>query len=520
MITVNKKTMNTKRKTFPQRVDMTGDIAFSSTKDNVLYLSHKSSQSPSQKDKFESNQNHPPGSVEEKLEKLLQKYPDNEQALLLAKKLKARRKMSKEQINYTISPRFEHKSYERSLGSISKLNIQALHGSNDDTQNHMNDKANYVSRSNIEQKDHLTDLFVNCKEGMTDKSLNEINKETVFSTNKFICETNTTTSRVGELLEYIEEKYGNRESINPVSEHPIDDYKMEGSKPSTELQYNNSYINASSKIIHTVSAPLRVRDSEMLSHNSEDNQSETSLKENGGKDDQQSLRGTLNGIKNGQSGVKQNTERQTVRSCKLMASERIVNIEKRIMNAIPIDDKIIKVYPPVQKRDSKMRVGNTSTTKKKISPASSRKYFISCSMKETRKYNTNNAEDIADTTQNTNNNNIMVQKNDMSERRGKKNILLNKKQFFGSEADYQTVVSILRSDATEDTVSKLLVPVGFAGEKKDGTDDELRKEDGSDSKNINQLSRLCILLGIIFLIVIGILGLGVILGFVAAKLSK
>mmetsp|Transcript_47820 Transcript_47820/g.51689 ORF Transcript_47820/g.51689 Transcript_47820/m.51689 type:complete len:472 (+) Transcript_47820:102-1517(+) len=469
MITVNKKTMDPKRKTLPQRVDMTGDIAFS------------------------------PGSVEEKLEKLLQKYPDNERALLLAKKLKARKKMSKELINYTISPRFEHESFERSLslGSISKLNIRALHGSNNDTLS----KANYFSRSNVEQKDHLTDLYVNCKEGTTDKSLNEIKKETVASTNKFIdiCETNTNTSRVGELLEYIEEKYGNRE--NPVSEHPIDDCKMEGSKPSTELQYNNSIINASSKII----------------------QSKTSLKENRGTDDQQSLRSVLNGIKNDQStGVKQNSERQTVRSCKSKASDRILNNEKSIRKVIPIEDKIIKVYPPVQKKDSKMRMGNISTTKKKVSSASSWKSSISCSMEETRECNTNNAEDIAGTKQDTNTNDMMQQKIDASdESRRKENILLNKKQLFGSEADYHTVVSMLLSDATEDAVSKLLVPAGFVGEKKDDSDDELTREDGSYSKNsINRLRRLCILLGIILLIVIGIIGLGVILGFVVAKWSK
>jgi len=471
MITANKKTMEPKRKTLPQRVDMTGDIAFS------------------------------PGSVEEKLEKLLQKYPDNERARLLAKKLKGRKKMSKELINYTIYPRFEQESFERSLslGSISKLNIQALHGSNNDALS----KANCFSRSNVEQKDHLTDLYVNCKEGTTDKSLNEIKKETVASTCKFIdiCETNTNTSRVGELLEYIEEKYGNGENINPVSEHLIDDYKMEGSKPSTELQYNNSIINPSSKII----------------------QSEISLKKNREKDDQQSLRSTLNGIKNGQStGVKQNSERQTVRSCKSKASDRIVNNEKSIREAIPIEDKIIQVYPQVQKKDSKTRMGNISTTKKKISSASSWKSSISCSMGETRECNTNNKEDIAGTKQDTNTNDMMQQKINLSdESRRKKNILLNKKQLFGSEADYHTVVSMLLSDATEDAVSKLLVPAGFVGEKKDDSDDELTREDGSYSKNsINRLRRLCILLGIILLIVIGIIGLGVILGFVVAKWSK
>jgi hypothetical protein len=117
----------------------------------------------------------------------------------------------------------------------------------------------------------------------------------------------------------------------------------------------------------------------------------------------------------------------------------------------------------------------------------------------------------------------------------KNNILLGKKQLFGSEADYNTVMSMLLSDTTEDAVSELLVPVGLfvddddkEEEKNSSNDEELgRRRDMNHDSDKNtatatatiRFRRMCVLLGIIVLVTTAIIGLGFFLGFVSSKLA-
>ena len=500
----------------PQRVDMTGNLVayFSTTSEgnNILRQSNRNlpSEFPCSQQQQQQQQQHPPGSVEARLEELLQEYPDNERALLLAKKLKAR-KMSKEKnMNHTPSPRFikgQSNERERSSGSTSRLHIQALYGSsnnNNETQTTHDknpssssssslSKAQCLSKSIIEQqKDRLVDVCVNINNTEEtidkDKDSIEINSEVTATTEKLhgfdLCPSSSidgretdsnTTSRIGALLEDIGEKYGNGDSIGSVKrEHysTDDDYETMESKTSIEL---------------------------------------TSLKENRGKEEGESPRGTV---------VKKSKNNNQLKGAKQ-------NNQKRY--------------------STKVREKNTSTTKKNKSSVlrkgSTSSSTTTCSMEETIKCDIiENAPDIVsadtimyNTDNNTKNSNMMVQHNVADDQKitkeKKNNILLGKKQLFGSEADYDTVMSMLLLDTTEEAVSELLVPVGlFVDDEekgKDGSDDEelgRRDRDHDSDKNTTvtttiRFRRLCILLGIIVLVVTGIIGLGFVLGFVSSKWS-
>jgi hypothetical protein len=499
----------------PQRVDMTGNLVayFSTTSEGNNILRQSNRKLPSEFCCSQQQQQHPPGSVEARLEKLLQEYPDNERALLLAKKLKARKLSKEKNMNHTPSPRFiegQLNERERSLGSSSRLHIQALYGSsnnNNETQTTHDknplssssssslSKAQCLSKSITEQqKDRLVNVCVNINstEETIDKGKDsiEINNE-VTATNEKLHgfdlypsssidgrETdNNTTSKIGALLEDIGEKYGNGDSIGPVKrEHysTDDDYETMESKTSIQL---------------------------------------TSLEENRGEGEGESPRGTV---------VKKSKNNSQLKGAKQ-------NNQK--------------------KYSTKVREKNTSTTKKNKSSVlrkgSTSSSTTTCSMEETIKCDIiENAPDIVssnkimyNTDNKTKNSNMMVQHNVSDDEKitkeKKNNILLGKKQLFGSEADYDTVMSMLLLDTTEDAVSELLVPVGlFVDDEekgKDGSDDEelgRRDRDHDSDKNTTvtvtttiRFRRLCILLGITVLVVTAIIGLGFVLGFVSSKWS-
>jgi len=510
----------------PQRVDMTGNlVAYSSTTsaegNNILRQSNRKL-SPSEFPCSQPHQQHPPGSVEARLEKLLKEYPDNERALLLAKKLKAR-KMSKEKnMNHTPSPRFvEGQSYERdrSLGSISRLHIQALYGSNNNKTNNTqtthgknpssssSSKAQCVSNSNIEQNDRLVDVCVNNNnnaEENIDKDSTKINKEVVASSDKLrefdLCplssidgretDTNTTTSRIGELLEDIGEKYGNVDSIGPVTrEHysTDDDYETMESKTSIEL---------------------------------------TSQNKNRGKGERESPRGStvVKNSKNNsqlQEGAKQNNRKKY--STKVLIREENISTPKKNKSLVSRKDSSSSTTTCIMEE-----------TTIKCDIIKNAPYIVSSdTIIQKANYNNNN----------NNNNNIMMVQHNVSDddeiitKEKKNNILLGKKQLFGSEADYNTVMSMLLSDTTEDAVSELLVPVGLfvddddkEEEKNSSNDEELgRRRDMNHDSDKNtatatatatiRFRRMCVLLGIIVLVITAIIGLGFFLGFVSSKLA-
>jgi hypothetical protein len=127
-----------KRQALPRRVDMAGNLGLSGQDVSATTTFRSSSYDTKKADPTTTSQetgsflvvSHNDASIEARLAQILIDHPDNERALWLAQKLKDRKRIAEKQKRGPTS-RFSISRNVESLGSASKLDIQALYGTLD-----------------------------------------------------------------------------------------------------------------------------------------------------------------------------------------------------------------------------------------------------------------------------------------------------------------------------------------------------------------------------------------------------